>query len=59
MDKILEVSRAKIERAVTHCATVQPEVLLDNRSFLARVLMPFYLRVKLGMIIDLVNKLCM
>lgn len=34
IDKILDMSRAKIERAVTHCAMVQPEVLLDNSSFL-------------------------
>lgn len=60
IDKILDISRDKNERAVTHRATVQPEVcLLDNCSFLAKVLMPFYLRVKLGMTINLVNKLCM
>ena len=34
IDNILDMSRARIERAVTHCAMVQPEVLMDNSSFL-------------------------
>ena len=50
--EILDMSRARIERAVLHCGIGQPEVLLDNRSFLARALMSFYLRVKLEMLID-------
>ena len=59
IDKILDMSRARIERAVTHCAMVQPEVLMDNSSFLESWCPFFKSRTwKCPLIIKWINSAC-